>query len=459
MYNCFYNGPAKTLHNQPDLIHLLNETCPFYINKTDPENSKVCCDSAQVGTLNDQIKVAKGLFQRCPACYNNFLRHFCMITCDPNMSLWFDIPDGDLDNSTGHAYVKSVDVYITPNYADTLYDSCDNVQYPENNDRVIDIMCGGVDTCSPSAWLNFLGDPTANAGQAPFLMKYMINETVPGHPEIKPDNHTFIPCNISDPSLRCSCADCPSPNICPPLPQVVTSHFNYKLTAGLIGGIGAGISVIVCIVALVAAIITYHATKGYRPISGESEPQTNYGTMNGGVAGHTKDSKETDGDSPSSSVGSINADELDLSDRPKGNCGCCQWYVNFGHYFEYRIKWAFYHWGRFCAEYWYLVLFFAILIAAALSCGMFFFKITTNTVELWSAPTSRARIEKNYFDEHFGPFYRTEQLIITAPGLTGYPFQPPEIPATWHFGPVMNMEVLEEVCLSVQGSLLVEPLM
>lgn len=38
--------------------------------------------------------------------------------------------------------------------------------------------------------------------------------------------------------------------------------------------------------------------------------------------------------------------------------------------------------------------------------------VTTNPVELWSAPTSLYRVEKNYFDQNFQPFYRIEQLII-----------------------------------------------
>ena len=43
--------------------------------------------------------------------------------------------------------------------------------------------------------------------------------------------------------------------------------------------------------------------------------------------------------------------------------------------------------------------------------------ITSNPIELWSAPGSRARAEKDYFDKHFQPFYRTEQIYIKAVNL------------------------------------------
>lgn len=46
--------------------------------------------------------------------------------------------------------------------------------------------------------------------------------------------------------------------------------------------------------------------------------------------------------------------------------------------------------------------------------GIFKLEVTTDPVELWAAPNSRSRLEKEYFDKTFAPFYRIEQLIITA---------------------------------------------
>ena len=77
-----------------------------------------------------------------------------------------------------------------------------------------------------------------------------------------------------------------------------------------------------------------------------------------------------------------------------------------------------------------------------------FFRVTTDPVELWSSPTSRARIEKNYFDQHFGGFYRTEQLIIrptnTTPVMTWQGFE--GSPNTFtQYSAVFRKEFLQEV--------------
>lgn len=43
-------------------------------------------------------------------------------------------------------------------------------------------------------------------------------------------------------------------------------------------------------------------------------------------------------------------------------------------------------------------------------------QITTDPVELWASPTSRTRLDKDYFDSNFSPFYRTTQIIIQPKG-------------------------------------------
>lgn len=47
---------------------------------------------------------------------------------------------------------------------------------------------------------------------------------------------------------------------------------------------------------------------------------------------------------------------------------------------------------------------------SALGHGIKYLKITTDPVELWAAPNSRSRIEREFFDRNFEPFYRIEQV-------------------------------------------------
>lgn len=60
-----------------------------------------------------------------------------------------------------------------------------------------------------------------------------------------------------------------------------------------------------------------------------------------------------------------------------------------------------------------------MVVVAVLSAGLKDIELTTDPVDLWSAPNSRARQEKDFHDKNFDPFFRTNQLILTVPGRTG----------------------------------------
>lgn len=69
--------------------------------------------------------------------------------------------------------------------------------------------------------------------------------------------------------------------------------------------------------------------------------------------------------------------------------------------FEFMILFLFLRLGLFCALNPYIVLIGGFVIIAALSGGLFKFKVTTDPVQLWSSKTSIARQQKEYFDKHF----------------------------------------------------------
>jgi Niemann-Pick C1 protein len=70
-----------------------------------------------------------------------------------------------------------------------------------------------------------------------------------------------------------------------------------------------------------------------------------------------------------------------------------------------------------CASHPWLVLFLGLCVVVGLGHGIMYMRVTTDPVELWAAPTSRARTEREFFDSHFEPFYRTEQVILRPLGL------------------------------------------
>ena len=84
---------------------------------------------------------------------------------------------------------------------------------------------------------------------------------------------------------------------------------------------------------------------------------------------------------------------------------------------ELKATEAFTWWGTFVSKNKLIVMIVSIVIAAVLAVGMVNMIITTDPVELWAAPTSRSRIEKDFFDSNFRPFYRTEMVIVKAKNL------------------------------------------
>ncbi|CAF4530125.1 unnamed protein product, partial [Rotaria sp. Silwood2] len=68
--------------------------------------------------------------------------------------------------------------------------------------------------------------------------------------------------------------------------------------------------------------------------------------------------------------------------------------------------------GRFCAYNPKYTLMPVMAILFVLCYGSRYYTVTTDPVDLWVAHNSRARQEKAYFDEKFGPFYRIAHLIL-----------------------------------------------
>ena len=69
---------------------------------------------------------------------------------------------------------------------------------------------------------------------------------------------------------------------------------------------------------------------------------------------------------------------------------------------ESRLERCFRWWGLLCATHPIKILIIGVAVCSILSIGTVFFRVTTDPVELWSSPDSRARIEKDYYDSNFG---------------------------------------------------------
>ena len=69
--------------------------------------------------------------------------------------------------------------------------------------------------------------------------------------------------------------------------------------------------------------------------------------------------------------------------------------------------------GVFCASRPGTVLLISVCFIIVLCSGVTQLTLTVDPIKLWAAPTSRARIERDFFEQTFRPFYRyqnTEEL-------------------------------------------------
>lgn len=107
-------------------------------------------------------------------------------------------------------------------------------------------------------------------------------------------------------------------------------------------------------------------------------------------------------------------------------------------------------WGTTCANKPWLILFVGACVVVALGHGIKYLKVTTDPVELWASPNSRSRVEREYYDSHFEPFYRNEQIIITSKGLPKIVHNTSN--GVIEFGPVFNDSFLLAV-LDLQESI------
>lgn len=440
MANCYDNGPAHNGYQNKTFYMLLQEVCPWYALGA---NTTVCCDISQLKALQDQTGVAQQLLSRCPACYKNFMHHFCATTCSPDQSLFFQLKPGYVkscivkknDTQENVTFVEQVDVIVLPEYANKLYKSCANVQYSQTNNKVISsLMCGvHQDDCNSSLWLNFMGDPDLDYGKAPFKMNYILSSH-PYNATMAPLTFTLNECDNTSSEYACNCADCPSPKLCPPVPEASVG-FPYWIVSVSIAVFGFLISLFMCSSLYMCIAIGYFLRTGrhhHSQLPSEDEQK------------HCEESEEKV-EFSESTASSINGDSSSSQPHQKevDSCGPCSAMAQVGAWMEYTIQSIFYKWGLIASRFSYVVIPAVLLLCGVFVTGVYFFEVTTDPVELWSAPSSRARVEKNYFDNNFGPFYRTEQVVIKPSSkFTNY-----SILAgmdSWTDGPVFFPEVLME---------------
>ncbi|XP_075714775.1 NPC1-like intracellular cholesterol transporter 1 [Rhinoderma darwinii] len=363
-------------------LELLKDVCPMLYNGDN--DTSTCCSFIQLQSLQKSFALSKVILSRCPSCAENFANIHCQNTCSPNQSTFINVVRTMPYNDSGviRKAILEYQCFYQRSFAEESFDSCKNVRLPSTGGFAISAMCGkyGAEFCNTQRWLDFQGD--ISNGLAPLVIDFRLidNGTEVGD-AIVPHNSTVWSCSVGpggDAGSACTCQDCKE--ACPKIPQPVPLPGPFKI--GTMDGY-----LIISIVVFATLLFLFFVFLGIRC-----------------AANKCKKDKKNSKESP-------RVQRSDLS--------CSE---NVSYITNHSLEKAFQWWGTRMATYPKTVIGISLVIVVVLSAGMALIKLTTDPVELWSAPNSRARQEKDYHDANFGPFFRTNQLIVTAHNRPQYSY-------------------------------------
>ncbi|CAB3365569.1 Hypothetical predicted protein [Cloeon dipterum] len=398
--NCVYNGTAKPLEDEKS-IKILKTLCPHLIPEDPTSPVLTCCEKNQIKNLNSNLKMAANFINRCPSCLRNFVWHFCDMTCAPEQSK-FLVAKEIKTTDKGVDYINEVDLHITTNYMEGTYNSCKGVYVPAAGQLAMDILCGvwGASRCTYKKWFDFLGDATG--AFVPFQINYIATE----EPDdvISPLNPLVVPCNkqADNETTQCSCVDCDLS--CPAAPPIIPPPVPFTFL-----GLGS-ISWWVIVTFILGTAIFLLSVCCLGKKSEELPSFANADTLPGNSA--------------------IEYRNPSIMER-------------MGSMTDRLLEKGFTAWGKYCAEHPWFILFLGLVTIVTLGHGIMYINVTTNPVELWAAPESRSRIEREFFDSKFAPFFRTQQIILRPVGLEKIVHDTSNGPIT--FGSVFNEEFMLKV--------------
>ncbi|OLL22746.1 Niemann-Pick type C-related protein 1 [Neolecta irregularis DAH-3] len=361
---CPDNGPASKIdpESQKKLISLCGPEWADIL---------VCCDSDQLKLLSSNLKQVESLISSCPACKYNFSHFFCQFTCSPNQSTFVDVTETGQSTSKKEVVTK-LDYFVSTSTRDGFFDSCKDVKFSATNGYVMDLIGGGAE--NSTAFLKFLGDKKPFLG-SPFQINFPSSSA--GSDKILPSEQDMKSCSNTEPSYRCSCVDCPQS--CPSLPEL------QPLSECKVGSLPCWsfAMILLYILGLVLFLAGYTVTLRSSPPNQDRVRllRDEY---------HTDDSEE----------------EGDIDG------GIIENRIQTYRLHTYLSR-QFHLLGLHCAHNPAVTIGSSLLILGILNLGWFGFSVETNPVKLWVSPTSEAANEKSFFDENFGPFFRSQQAFLT----------------------------------------------
>lgn len=377
--NCPYNGPAVEPETS-EFRQLLVQTCGEAY-----ASGKVCCDEAQLKDLQQQVTRAEPMIASCPACWSNFMQFWCAFTCSPNQSTFVNVTRVSPVNDDRFV-VEQVDYWVGDHFGSQFYDSCKQVKFGVGNAYAMQLIGGGA-----KSWhemVTYMGQKRALG--SPFQIDF---PPLSDGDALQRYNDDGKACNDTEPGYRCACVDCEA--VCPVLepipaeaPECVVGSlkcwsFAMVMTYGLIVAV-------VCALALARKKKVSQWIQRLIGFNLDGRQEGGRGRLYERVALADEEEESED------------ANLLDPDQTPR------RYWLNS------RIQIWFYRLGVFCARHPWSVIAGGLFLVALCSTGWHNFAVERDPVNLWVAPSSQALAEKNHFDSHFTPFYRTTQLFFVT---------------------------------------------
>ena len=372
-------------------------------------DTPVCCTSAQVKTLRDNIGRAELMISSCPACKNNFREFFCAFTCHPDQGTFVQVTSTQ-DTSTGKIGVKSVDFHVDSGFGSAFFDSCKDIKFGATNGYAMDLIGGGAKNYT--GFFKYLGD------EKPVGSPFQIDFPTTHPPQLAVYNPVPRKCFDRDLSSRCTCIDCP--DVCTILPPLPPPDDASTCRIGSISCLTFSLTLIYGIVIVgFLGIFAFRRTRWggkdrkYESVALATDAASEQTPLSPrphapGLVGASSLQQYVDGDSLRSQSESRHLDRgvslLDPIDT-----------VQPRHYrLNNLLRRFFYRLGLTASEKPYLTFALVFTAIGLLNIGWKNFQVEQDPVRLWVAPNSESKIQKEYFDEHFGPFYRPQQIFITS---------------------------------------------
>jgi Niemann-Pick C1 protein len=351
------------------------------------------------------MKQVEVLLSSCPACRNNFHDFFCTMTCSPHQADFLNIT-ATQKTMFGQTAVKSLDYYTSDGYATGFFDSCKNVH--QFGSRVLDLIAPKAK--SGQDFLHSLGQYKETNQGSPFQIDFP-RDTPTGKKQF---DAVARNCADTDIANRCTCVDCP--DICPSLPPIAppgagsTCHVGAMSCLTFTLTLGYSLVAVSFLVGFVLsrAIRSRREKKFHDTSSVETPLETPLSPRIHTLVGASS-LAQRDGDDSLATPSEARhlgrgASLLDPTETVQPR----QYKLNT------FLRRSFYRLGLATATRPFLTFAVMFTIVGLLNLGWKSFEIETNPIRLWVSPDSESKLQNDYFDSQFGPFYRVEQVFITS---------------------------------------------